>query len=500
MAESLVIVDRWGIEQAPAAPAPRDLQDMQQIPLAQRRQIDARYDAAQTTNDMKNYWAAADSLDANSANSKAVRQKLRDRSRYEGANNGYTDGIYQTHANFLVGKGPQLRMRTGSEGFNRMVETAWRRWAKVVMLRRKLWTMAHAKVQDGEGFALLRSNPGVRHEVKLDVVPFEAEQCTTPWLPYGLPGYIDGIQFDDFGNPEFYDVLPYHPGGTWYVAQTEPERVPAKFVLHWFMARRAGTHRGVPEMKSTMNLGGSSRRWREAVLAAAETAADYAALLKTSFTASELADIDPVAAMSTLEIQKRMMTALPMGWEAQQMRSEHPNTTYSDFHRQQVAELGRPKCMPYNVSAADSSSHNFASGKLDREPYFDAVDIERLDGDDLVLDPLFDVWFEEAVLRFGWNVPIEPAPPHAWDWPQHPVADVKSQAAADDTNLGNGSTIPSKLQSKRGEDWEDYCQQAARDYNVTPEQFKAAVFSKALEGAATTLPQETADEFAEAAQ
>jgi len=175
-------------------------------------QLRATYDAARTTDEFKNYWANADTYDADSANSREVRQTLVSRSRYEIGNNGYADGIAQTYATDLVGLGPNLRMQSNSAGFNRMVEFEWALWTKAVQFRRKFWTMAHAKFGDGEAFGLLRRNPRVKHPLKLDVVLYECEQCQTPFLPYGVAGYIDGIKFDEFGNPVYYDILHGHPG------------------------------------------------------------------------------------------------------------------------------------------------------------------------------------------------------------------------------------------------------------------------------------------------
>ena len=52
---------------------------------------------------------------------------------------------------------------------------------------------------------------------------------------------------------------------------------------------------------------------------------------------------------------------------------------------------------------------------------------------DLVLDPLFELWWQEAVLTFGWNADPRRAPPHIWDWPKHPVADIVAENSAKDT-------------------------------------------------------------------
>ena len=61
-------------------------------------EVRATYDAARTTDEFKNHWANADALDADSANSKAVRATLVQRSRYEVGNNGYADGMVQPKA------------------------------------------------------------------------------------------------------------------------------------------------------------------------------------------------------------------------------------------------------------------------------------------------------------------------------------------------------------------------------------------------------------------
>ena len=178
----------------------------------QQREITASYDAAQDTDDLESYWANADSYDSDSANSQAVRKKLVDRSRYEIANNGYADGMIQTHANYLVGKGPQLRMQTQSKPFNEMVETRWKQWMQAAKFRRKLWCQAHAKLQDGEGFGIAETNQTIRHPVKIGYRLFETEQCQTPDPPFGRPDRVDGIHLDEFGEPEFYDILTEHPG------------------------------------------------------------------------------------------------------------------------------------------------------------------------------------------------------------------------------------------------------------------------------------------------
>ena len=449
-----------------------------------RREVRATYDAASGSSEFSNYWSAADHFDADSAHSPAVRRTLRGRARYEVANNGYADGIAQTYATHLVGRGPALRMLTASQTFNQMVEKAWNRWAKACQLRRKLWTMAHAKHVDGEAFAILRTNARLNDRVKLDLQLIEAEQCSTPMLPF-QQGYIDGIRFDSQGNPIFYDVLRAHPGSG-LMQSIEAEQVPADAMLHFYKHRRPGQHRGVPESASTLNCGAAARRFREATIAAAETAADFAALIKSGLSPDQGADL--VSPMSTLEIQKRMLTALPMGWEATQMKAEHPSATYESFHKLLINEQARPKSMPFNVAACDSSSYNYASGRLDHQTYYGALDVDREDANDQVLDKLFCAWYTEAALVYGFTVPLVLGDFVGWDWPKHRVADVESEANAIQTRLKSGTVTLSTIYSEAGEDFDDELVQMAADYGIDEAEMRAILRKQIFDTGAAPEP------------
>lgn len=70
----------------------------QRRPARAVRVVRGRYDAATTTDDNRRHWAAADGLSAAAANSPAVRRTLRNRARYEVANNSYAKGIVLTLA------------------------------------------------------------------------------------------------------------------------------------------------------------------------------------------------------------------------------------------------------------------------------------------------------------------------------------------------------------------------------------------------------------------
>ena len=149
---------------------------MRAVPV---RRVRGKFDSAATNEDNRRHWANADGLSADSAASVDVRRTLRNRSRYEVANNSYARGIVLTLANDVVGTGPRLQMLLGdgADGtVNQAIEREFAAWARAVDLAGKLRTMRMAKSVDGEGFAVLTANPMIDSPVMLDVQLVEADR------------------------------------------------------------------------------------------------------------------------------------------------------------------------------------------------------------------------------------------------------------------------------------------------------------------------------------
>jgi capsid protein len=471
-------------------PATKAARDQAALKAWQHRyaKLRASYDAARNSDEYRRIWENADGFDADSAHNKTVRQNLIKRARYEIGSNGYSDGAVQTKSIDIIGSAPALRMQTGSEIFNRLIETTWKLWSKATKFRRKLLCLAHAKISDGEAFAVIRNNPGLRHPVKIDLQLFEADQFTTPYLAYDDPDHIDGIKFDRFGNPVYYELAKQHPGASRAIGlDLTPERIDAASVLHWFKLRRPGQHRAVPEMASTLNVGAAGRRFREAVLGAAETAAEFTVLLHTTFT-PDSEEIEYADEFSSREINKRMITALPLGFDATQLEAKHPNSTYDSFCDQLLNEQGRPLHMPLNKFKCNSAAYNYASGRLDHQTYYAALDTERDDCVDLVLDPFFEAWFASAVRRFGWlggdpDIIGDGARAHLWDWPKHRIADRESEANATAKELTSGAKFITQVAAENGYDLADEVTSAAIFFGVSEDEIRGRLLDITLPAA-----------------
>jgi hypothetical protein len=59
---------------------------------------------------------------------------------------------------------------------------------------------------------------------------------------------------------------------------------------------------------------------------------------------------------------------------------------------------------------------------------------------------------------------------HVWDWPKHQVADIESEASANDKRLKNGTTSLTATYSDSGMDYEDELTKCATANGITVEQ------------------------------
>ncbi len=436
-------------------------------PKARRRlwrpRIAARYDAAMTTDENRRHWANADHLSANAAMSPEVRRTLRAWARYEVANNSYAKGIVLTLANDLIGTGPRLQMVTDEAEVNRIIEREFARWAKAVRLAEKLRTMRMSRATDGEVFVLLATNPEIDAPVKLDLRLIEADQVTTPDLSVLDENATDGIVFDQYGNPVEYHVLRKHPGDTRGSFSAEYDRVPAERVIHYYRADRPGQSRGIPDLTPALPLFAMLRRYTLAVIAAAETAADFAAVLYSDAPA----EIDQLEPMDVIELERRMATVLPGGWKLGQIQAEFPSTTYAEFKREILNEIARVLNMPFNIAAANSSDYNYASGRLDHQTYFKALRVERDHMASIVLDRVLHAWINLAVLLEGYLPPsvrtLDAEFPHQWFWDGFEHVDPAKEAIAQAKRLASHTTTLAAEYAKVGLDWENELRQRAKE-------------------------------------
>ena len=309
----------------------------------------ARYDAAQTSINNQQHWNNADTLDPHSANSFAIRRRLRSRSRYEVIeNNPYLKGIILSLSNDFVRSGPKLKItdKRISKEQRQLIELRFNEWCDEIKLPHKLWRMKMAKIVDGESFMFAFKKTFQEDEVKLNFKVIETDRVSTPTEPDGaVKGtglkQIDGVRFDNNDEVQSYHLLNYHPGGNMLFDAVSMQNLGGKwysadYVVHWFRQDR-GWLRGIPETTPSLPLCAMLRRYTLAVVRAAEIGADFSAVLETEGPPDprkwtdgngNLNEDDP---FDVFPIEMGMFTVLPWHTKMKQFDARQPMQIYDMF-------------------------------------------------------------------------------------------------------------------------------------------------------------------------
>jgi len=427
-------------------------------PEGVKSRVKASFDSSQSGSQMAKRFLYANNVSPDDDNNKATRTKIRARARYEAQNSTYARGITLTVTNDTVGTGPRLQYLSSNRNFNQQIERSFMRWAQKVNLAAKLRTMRIARMVDGESLAELVTNPRLDDNVKLDIALYEADLLESPFGQENSKNHYDGIDYDQYGNPTKYWILPAYPNsvGIAGFGAEKPEAHRADSIIHYYRVDRAGQRRGVSEMQSSLELFNQLRTYTKATIDAAETAANHAGVLFTNTPAEEA---DDVAAFYEMQMARNMATALPFGWDLRQMKAEQPTTSYPDFKMEIINEIARCMNVPRNVAALNSSDYNYASGRLDHQTYFRSIEVEQSVIENDILNKIFKNWVFEYGLTRGLVAADKVN--HRWYWDGRLHVDPMKEAEAQAKRLENNTTTLAEEYSRQGMDWEVALEQRA---------------------------------------
>lgn len=461
--------------------------------------IKTKFDAANTSPEAMRHWKGAENLSADAELLPDIRRLVVSRSRFEAANNGYLAGILRTLAYDTIGTGPRLQLRleniedlTSPEAAHQASRSGARRekrfqtYAKRISLAEKLRLARLAKARDGEVFFQKVVNPRVAPVNNVDIVLFEAEQVGSPaslpgedFYKNGNPKEVDGILYDRNGNPTFFRFWKIHPGALSGAGLSgEYTLVPASAVIHYASFSRPGQHRGFPEIAGSLTVFNDLRRYGNAVVAAAETAAVISFLLETDtgYDADEFDLSDEMNAegkrmkqlnfTDVVPMAKNAGVALPEGWKGHQLKAEQPTSTYSAFTDAKLNEAARSLSMPFNVAKGNSSGYNYASGRLDHQVYHRMIAVERQCIEITILDNIYETWEAIDRILFPEDYPEKAEFYHVWMWDGFEHCDPAKESNAQSIRLANGTTTLAEECAARGRDYEAVLRQLAHEKHL----------------------------------
>lgn len=405
------------------------------------RFLKASHDAIGDDDQTRAHWQKARGETPAQLTTLGNRKAHRDRARYEIRNNSYAKGVGLTLCNFTIGTGPRVQVLAGNKNDSN-IEAAFAQWMAEDRFAEKLRALRFARYESGEGF-LVRSY-AERDGVGLTLLDIECDRFS------GQDG-ADGVVVDDSGRPVSYTVRDE--------LGFREVKVDARHVIHYFRADRPGQLRGIPEIAPSLPLFAQLRNYTLSVLNCAESAARPSGVLHSQADpGDEDTDQDP-ATYDQVPIPRGSMIVLPKKYDLTQLDPKQPTTTYPEFKREILSEIGRCLNVPANLMLGDSSAYNFASGRLDHQTFFVSISVEQ-DIFEQIVNRVFVWWWQEFSLLNG----LERDPPKVkcyWDAPP-PVDPLKDASASALRLTSNTSTLADEY-AKRGLDWEEQLRQRARE-------------------------------------
>jgi capsid protein len=312
------------------------------------------------------YWIHAQVIHADEIANPRERQTARSRSRYQYLNDGYCRNLVRSFYIAVLGLGARLQLLSDNKNINQSVEKKFHRWINESELTNTLELAVAAIMYDGESFLRFVFDPHI--ECGLGVSIIDAERVGSGWNGWNDPLSLDGIRFDNYNHPIAYCVFEHLPNPS-YNFKYLPEVVPSEDIVHFFIPDLPEQHRGLPQLLSVLKDFGGVRRYKAAVIEAAEVAASTSMVIKTQ-KLPENEEPDPVEAFDSFPAPRRSGLTLPRGWDATQLKPEQPAANHTDFLNTTLTGIGAGIGQPRNVATNDSSSYNFSSAKLDHQLYY----------------------------------------------------------------------------------------------------------------------------------
>jgi len=452
------------------------------------RQRVRSYDAAAINRHTENHWLYATASDADSL----IRQDLptlRNRAHYEVRNNSYAEGIIDTLVNELIGTGSDLQFLSGEgEDADNEVEEKFYLWMQKCDIEGRMTfgdiqqlTGARQQAESGEGLIVLVNTKPKRQWVRARPEPtlrlrvIEPERLGTPMglMPTGQTfseRLRDGIEYDEDGRPEFYYILKQHPGSAYNLSTFgEYDKVPVSHVIHLYRIKRAEQSRGVPWVTPALPLFAQLRRFTLATIQGAETAANISGALETE----PLAEPEEIDVGDEVEIPRNALLTLPAGSKMNQIKPEHPATTYEMFKNEIINEIARPVSMPFNIAAANSSRYNYASGRLDHQSFDKFKRVVRGWIEQHLNNRVFFAWLREATLIPGYFKHFKGKNIETiilqWNWPGSEHVDPYKEARGQEIRLKNLTTNLKAEYAAQGKDWEPEIKQRVKEIELCKE-------------------------------
>lgn len=435
-------------------------------PYGEKDMTIRRWESADTDRLNEKHWSSAKTTWINQ-DIIAKLDVLRQRCAYEAANNPFVEGVINTHITDIVGaNGPTLQIHSDDTAFSDAAEAVWRAWWRLPDINYK-YSGADILAQwirscwvNGEYLTqMLYMRPNETSRSTLRLLNLDPRRLQTPTTSARGDRIMMGVERDANGRALAYYITA-EPVGELDITNIETTRITAPFMLHGFRPLEPGQARGIPWLAPALQMIADMRDYDAQVLDAARAAADNAVLLTTKHEDAAFVEYD-----GSVEIERRTISTMPPGWEATQLRPEHPMVNYIEYRAERLREIGRMVSMPLMMVRLDSANHNYSSARFDAQVYHRSNAVLKAWLQKDALDTLARKVFNERIAA-GELQPLPKDFQLSWTWPTAPHVDPTKEATAEKLRLANGTTTLTNACAEHGLDFEQVVEQRKKEIEL----------------------------------
>lgn len=422
-------------------------------------------------------------------------------------NHGIANGAIQTLVDNVVGTGFRLAPKPNWRVLGWTQEQA-REWSRKTAAEFRTWAATtecdassqmnldsltsmifRAGMMSGEGLAVpvWRNRPG--HKWRTAISLIDPDRLGTPYDRIDDPKLRFGIETNDYGEPIAYWVSKRHPRDLPFAEMnvSDWERIPARNrfgrrrVLHIHDKERTGQTRGKPIMSAVLPNFRMLSDYQRNEMKSAVVNSLVAAFVESPMGPEQLIEMFGGEAGDERKGVKNYLQDRSQ-WEAQldggsiiplypgdkmtAFNPGRPNAIYREFVETIVREIGVSTGMPYELIMKDFSKTSYASVRASLMEAWRFFYGRRKWLCAYWLQPVYELWLEEAVQRGMVEAPgfyDNKAAYCSAEWigsGKGYVDPVREAQAAEDRMRIGISTLE-KEAAEQGQDWEDLVEQRA---------------------------------------
>lgn len=390
------------------------------------------------------------------------RKKLIAQSRDFMRNNAIYKGMIERAVSYIVGKGFELQVNTGTTSVDQKIEKFWKDWYKKPEIRNLLSGSSISRMICREAMvagdvAVLKTNKGL-------IQIFEAEQID------GKSPFTNGIKKDSFGRPVKFQLCPWKNYG---IDSTHSQKVDAINVLYVSNPERPSQIRGVPASQASFPMlhrindvcDSEAIAWqilsRFAVTINEENGAEQSYISSKEDPNKSSDETEGDLATRVTELDYAVIFRANPGEKIQGIERNIPGQTFSESVKMFLRLLGLPLGIPLEIILLDWTNSNYSQSRAVLEQAFETFIAWQELLKDFYFTPLFEwkleTWLSQGLIGRRNNIQFD------WIMPTFPWIDQLKEAQAYATQVEHGFITHNQACKSRNTDRADVITQRERE-------------------------------------